>query len=239
MVKIQPFISGKNNLMRPLSVLCLMLLSLLALPSFAAQSPDQPVGTIHLPYLYGDAGMVAMQAGSIVTVDWQDAPPKASLYLFLWKSSDENRLPFIMGMDTNDRDGVHINWKVGKYLGGKPLGLAFYADGTWLRSTLTALDYSSGEAPPAGMCSVSTSSMNGSPEVFDNPPGAGASYILGYVGSYAPVLERITDPDGFQWLKIDLTAAQLSPIDPNRPIPAVGWVYAHALKLYGDCHFLD
>lgn len=178
------------------------LLGIVALTVSAVPASAQPIGDIDLPYLYGDAGMVAMQAGSDVTVTWEDPPLNGLAYAFIWKSFRAEKSWRIMGVDFDPSDGVSIAWNVPEFIGGMPFGVALLPPGRLAFSTITALTYGSGKAPPEGICSASYASLSGSPEVFEGP-GTGA--ILGYLSDYAPVLERIVDDQGFPWLRVDLT----------------------------------
>ncbi len=217
----------------------LVILYLPAIP-LSIQPQDSPVGNINMPYLSGDAGMVAIQAGSTVTVTWENPPPDAALYVFMWKSNAKDKSWLIMGIDTKSGDGISIRWKIPEYVAGKPYGVAFYTDGSRQLSNISSLDYSSGEAPPAGICSVGIVGLSGSSEIFSNQPDGGSMIILGFLGGYARVLDRETDSDGFPWLKIDLTASGvIHPLDDSLTMPEVGWIYAHNVQLNGDCSFLD
>ncbi|MBI1280448.1 MAG: hypothetical protein GC179_20165 [Anaerolineaceae bacterium] len=224
----------------PLKWMVLVLLLYLLPISVLAQPSPSDFGDIDLPYRSGDAGMVAIQAGDKVTVTWNNPPPDALLYIIVWKSITEDQSWFIMGIDTQSEDGVSIIWKIPEYLAGKPYGVAFYKDGTRRFSKITPLDYGSGEAPPAGICSIGIVGLSGSSEIFSNQPDGGSMIILGYLSGYARVLGREVDADGFPWLKIDLTSSGvINPLDNTLTMPDIGWIYANNIHLTGDCSFLD
>lgn len=187
------------------------------------------IGNIDLPYFGGDAGTVGLQAGATISVTWEDAPPGAIFYMFLWHGEP----PLFIGIDMNADDGASVDWKVPENIGGKAVGFALFSDGTWRMTRVTSLDYGSGKAPPEGICVVHYSSN--AAEVFDNNPNAGAYRILGYLRDYAPLLEIVDDAEGFRWYRVDLSdASVLSPLDDNLDVPETGWVYGIA-RLLGDC----
>lgn len=193
-------------------------------------------GAVQIPYTYGDTGMVAMTAGQTVDVTWENAPDGARLYLLLFQRED-NDLPLLIGVDVDSADGVVAQWKIPEYTGGTAYGIALYADRTPIYSRQHGLIYSSGKAPPEGVCSVGYASLSGSPEVYTSPGGIG---WIGYLRDYAPVIGQTFDSDGLLWLHIDLS--QPSAFRPLGNVPAAppetAWVYGIA-PLYGDCTHLD
>jgi hypothetical protein len=212
-----------------------MLLMACVVLTLSAQDARRGVGLVTIPYLYGDTGMVAIQAGEVLPVTWEDAPPGAFVYIFLWRSYGTGDLSF-MGIDFGDGDSVSIRWKVLENLGGVPFAVALYGDGTSLPSIndASSLIYGSGSAPPEGICSVRVSDT--APEVFANEGGI---RILGYMGSYAPALAYVVDSAGFPWIRIDLSQpGVIAPLDPNLALLDTGWIYAHRTQLFGDCGFL-
>lgn len=217
---------------RVFTLLGIVALTLYTVPA-SAQRIMEGTGRIDLPYVYGDAGMVAMQAGSVVTVTWEDPPPNGLAYAFIWKSSAAEKPGRVMGVDFDPSDGVSIAWNVPEFIGGLPFGVALLPSGRLTFSTITSLTYGSGAAPPDGICSASYSSLSGSPEVFE---GSGTGAILGYLSDYAPVLERVVDDQGFPWLRVDLTPpGVISRLDESAPLPASGWIYAVNVRLLGEC----
>ena len=140
-------------------ILAILLWACAALP-LAAQELPRGVGLVTIPYIFGDGGIVALQAGAVVPVTWNDPPPDALAYVLVWRPYFE--FPFVMGIDINPADGV-VHWKVPEHLGGMPYGVAVYADGTRTLSDNRAsgLEYGSGTAPPEGICSVGHTGMDG------------------------------------------------------------------------------
>ncbi len=204
-----------------------------ALFIFLLAGCGQTFGSIDLPHGTDDAGSVGLQAGETIPVRWENAPPDAQFYAFIWVGN----FPALMGIDTNATDGIAIEWRVPEYISGKPIGIALFADGTWRISRITSLDYSSGHAPPEGVCVVDYSSN--APEVFDNLPNAGAYRILGYLRDYAPVLEIVDDDEGFRWFRVDLSQPSvINPLDGVSDLPETAWVYGIA-ALVGDCSELQ
>jgi hypothetical protein len=205
-----------------------------------AQPISEGRGRIELPYLYGDTGMVALQAGSVVTVTWEDAPPGGIVYVFIWKSLRAEKPWRIMGSNFDPSDGVSIAWKVPEFIGGVPFGVALAWPRRLAVSAVSALQYGSGKAPPEGICTVSYSGLSGLPEVFTAPPNDGASSILGYLSDYAPVQQRYVDGEGFPWLQVDLTPpGVISRLDEAAPLPESGWIYAVNVRLLGECSGLS
>lgn len=218
-------------------VITLVLLLLgLALPLSAQDDEPHMVGRVTIPYLFGDAGMVAVQAGATLPVTWENAPEGALIYILLWRSNVSG-IPSLIGIDIDASDGVSVQWKIPERLSGMPYGVALYADGGREISDnrRSGLEYGSGIAPPEGICSVSASPN--APEVFAYASGG---QLLGYLNDYAPALERVVDSDGFPWIRIDLSQPDIvAPIERGLALPEIGWIYAHGTRLFGDCGFLE
>lgn len=197
-------------------------------------------GTILVPYIYGDGGIVVLQAGAEITITWQNPPPDAVLYLVIWDSYHDNRR-YLMGYDLDPADGVAFQWNVPERIGGEVYGVAWFADGTSIIHPSTGIEYASGKAPPEGICTAEYGSLGGSPEVFDNIPNLGPYQALGYLRDYAPVLERFVDDVNFPWYKVDLSDESVINPHDTAPddLPDVGWIYAHNVRLHGDCSFLE
>ncbi len=215
------------------TILILILAVSFALP-LAAQDDTGVVGRVSIPYLYGDAGMVALQAGEVLPVTWNDAPPGALVYLFWWRGYDVGMS--LMGVDLNPTNGVVIRWKVPEHIGGMPIGVALFADGTRIISDnrISGLEYGSGTAPPEGICTAGSSGMDGTPVFADSTTD---SAFLGQLQRYAPVQGRVEDAQGIVWLKIALSSEVVYQYYDD-PLPESGWVYDSYVRLFGNCAFL-
>lgn len=214
----------------------LLLLICIALP-LAAQAEQPVAGRVTIPYLFGDAGMVALQAGETLPVTWHDAPPGALVYIFLWRSYF-TRIPSFIGVDIDPAYGVSVQWKIPEHLSGMPYGIAVYADGTRVVSDnrISGLEYGSGTAPPEGICSAGSTGMDGTSVFAESTTD---SAYLGQLQGYAPVLDRIEDAQGILWLQIELSAEAVYRYESVDLLPETGWVYANFVRLFGDCSFLD
>jgi len=204
-----------------------------------AQDTPKETGRIDLPYSFGDGGIIAMVAGRTVKVTWEDAPADAVIYVFVWKSLYQNKPWFIMGIDSNNKDNISIQWKVKEMLNGVPFGIAIYPDGRFSLSDISTLEYSSGQAPPEGICSASYSGGDGL-FAFDNLPGSKEIHVLGELRGYAPVIEQVVDSESRHWLKIDLRVPNLlGRPDSAGALPEFGWIAADSVQLHGNCSLID
>jgi hypothetical protein len=217
-------------------MLAALIAALLFFVPFFARSGEENAGQVSIPYIFGDAGMVTMQAGVFLPVTWSDPPPDAALYVLLW-DSHYSRFPALIGVDTNAVDGVIVQWKIPERLGGMPFGVAIYADGRIVHSHQSHLEYGSGSAPPEGICTVGYSGMDGANIFGGEQPTT--DFWLGQLEGYAPVLERVVDAQGIGWLSIALSEAIIYRYDKSAPLPEKGWIPDQWVRLFGDCTFLD
>ena len=78
---------------------------------FVAYSPPLRtvplIGHLELPYLFADAGNVAIQGGATIPVAWVDYPPEAVRYVIL-STYDQT----VLGEDEDNSDGVQIQWAI-------------------------------------------------------------------------------------------------------------------------------
>jgi hypothetical protein len=110
-------------------------------PSQAPESSENMYGVIEFPYLHADAGNFQLQTGETITFTWKDAPADAERYDFMLYPLDGSQ-PIVLGIDTNVSDGAAIEWLVLPNLSGELRGLAYYPDGSVLRSGISGTIYS-------------------------------------------------------------------------------------------------
>lgn len=213
-----------------------LIAALLFTVPYVVRSGQVTSGIVTIPYLFGDGGIVALQAGVYSPVTWNDPPPNAALYLLLW-DSHYSPYPALIGLDVDASDGVVVQWKVPERLSGMPFGVALYTDGRIIQSETAWLEYGSGTAPPEGGCTVGYSGMDGANLFGGDHPST--DIYLGDLEGYAPVLERVTDVQGVEWFRIVLSEETVYTYDERTPLPETGWVRAQYLRLFGDCAFLD
>ena len=207
-----------------------------ALP-LSAQEGQPQAGRVTIPYLFGDGGMVALQAGEVLPVTWNEAPSGAVIYIFWWRSYF-SPLPSLIGIDFDLSDGVSVRWKIPEHMSGMPYGIAVYADGTHVVSDNreSGLEYGSGSAPPEGICSVRSSGMEGTSVFAESTT---KSTFLGQLEGYAPARGQVDDEEGIPWIQIELSSTAVYRYQQDDPLPETGWVFANFVHMFGDCSFLE
>ena len=211
---------------------------------YSAYSP-QPlrattqIGYLEMPYLFADAGMVAIEGDATLPLTWVDFPPEAVRYTII-STYDQ----VVIGEDTDNSDGVQIQWDVPLGYSGALHGEAYDADGTLIGiahsppdvaavtipPTPTIAELFEG-TPPADDCIARQSLMMGDVYIFDkldlhNPIGNLSS------NQGAVVVGQAARPsDGLLFYRITLENAQL-----NEGVTAeLGWVVADYMAIYEPC----
>jgi len=92
------------------------------------RSPDSQSGVIYIePFLNADAGNFSLSPGKPVSLWWDEYPPGALRYLFLYQPHAEGSQRTI-GVDANPGDGVEVEWIVPENLAGNLYGVAEFED---------------------------------------------------------------------------------------------------------------
>jgi len=182
-------------------------------------------GSLSFPYLVADAGNFSVQAGETITIAWRDAPAGAQRYEILFRNEDGSveSLPLL---DDPAAGIVRAAWDVPPGRSGALEGLAYFADGSQVRSGCCAQVYTGG-IPPAGICSLRVPGMM--PQQLYQEQDETSVRLIGVTpGLYLQVLALA--PDG--WYRV-----QAPPVEGGAG--ATGWLHAvDGLNLYGPCEDL-
>jgi hypothetical protein len=207
-------------------------------PTFTATitptpSPTTPSATpryradINLSKFVADAGNFSLQAGETVAIFWENAPPGANRFEFIFiHENDESEE--LIGVDYDNSQGVCVYWWVPAHLVGRIEVTAYFSDGHIISDLWGGTIYS-GSYPPQGICSMSSASV-GVVQVFSSPSRDQAE--IGYLepGSYAQIFERYASG----WYLISTSEIFFSPHPTQRPERA--WVNEHeSFSLHGPC----
>jgi hypothetical protein len=115
-------------------------------PPTAFPSPtatDEPFyGLIKFPFLNADAGNFQLQTGETITFTWEDAPAGAERYEFVIYPHDGSQ-SIVLGTDTDPLDGIAIQIMVLPGIAAELRGVAYFADGTFVRTRFNPSIYSS------------------------------------------------------------------------------------------------
>ena len=98
-------------------------------------------GGIRYPFLTGDAGNFALEAGATITLTWEGAPVNADLYQFILQPLDGSP-QIVIGVDEDASDGVSISWAVPAGIAADLKGVALYSDGKTAGSNPSGTVYS-------------------------------------------------------------------------------------------------
>ena len=198
------------------------------------EMPSIPVeerqGYFSYPSRYGDAGLVSLYPGRNITITWEEAPQAANQYDILFIFFDED--PILLGMDENDVDGVQVEWLVPELIGGTLVGIAYYDADQVIYSGWSHEIYS-GELPPDGVCSLSSSNI-GILEFYSTPDIDSAIVAYLIPGEYAMVDAKTESG----WFRVDASEAT----DPSTGESAegAGWVGPEQYAdIFGPCEDLE
>lgn len=168
------------------------------------ETPTPPAVTqpsfLDFPYLTADAGNFSLLAGETINFTWEDAPAGADKYEFTL--APQNKEPsFVLGIDTDDSDGVAVSWTIPEHLSAEVRATAYFPDGQKIETYPSAIY--SGDLPPAGVCSLMA--RNQPIEVYRQPDRTSEIFALLSPAVYALVLEITSDG----WYRIDASTAEL------------------------------
>jgi len=199
----------------------------------------EPLGFIVIPGM-GDAGNYFLDAGSTVTLTWNDPPLEAARYDFILDTSGP---PVVIGTDITSTDGISVQWLVPANLPGYEIeGTAYSTEGQAVYFAYGGTVYS-GEIPPQDICTLSNNTVGVFPVHLEPNPSAQVFAEL-TPGLYVQVYERIS----VDWYRIDVSKLEIysdttlmcgeSPTSPCRGYSdsAVGWVQAKGgVRFFGPC----
>jgi hypothetical protein len=209
-------------------------------PDAQFYNSGEPVGFIMLTGL-GDAGNYFPDAGSTITLTWNDPPMEAARYDFT--ILDTSGMPVVIGTDDDATDGVSVQWLVPSNLTGYEVGgIAYTAEGQPAYFAYGGTVYS-GEAPPQDICTLSNRTIGAIPVQLEPNPSAQVFANL-IAGQYVQVFEHRPDA----WYRIDASNLEFfnnttlicgeSSTSPCRGYidSRTGWIQAEEkVRFFGPC----
>ena len=185
------------------------------------------IGYITFPYRAADASNFALQAGETITLVWDEAPPGASRYEFIFLPDGPPPLTFI-GTDEDASDGATAQWLVPQDLNGSFRATAYYPDGRTVGTWPSGAIYS-GKLPPPGVCALGACGA-GPIDLLTEPSSDATPFAFLPPGFYAEVLQHTTDG----WYLVDASEAH-DPIT-NLRASGSGWINdQELLQLHRPC----
>ncbi len=105
-------------------------------------NPGSQTGVIYIePFLSADAGNFSLAPGEIVTLRWEEYPPGALRYYFLYQPHAVGS-QLTIGVDGNPTDGVQVEWIVPENLSGDLYGVAVFEEDQKTSALLAGAVYS-------------------------------------------------------------------------------------------------
>ena len=192
-----------------------------------AVTPSGPQGYLIFPFQSADAGNFILPAGDEIVITWEQAPPRAESYAFIYTGSEDGASQTI-GSDADGRDGVTTTMTVPPHLHGQFVGLARLENGDQIWSASSTVY--SGKLPPANVCSLRVNGV-GVVNVYRKPEVDSPRFAYLTPGTYATVIKKIDN----DWYLIDASAAINS--TENIAAQGEGWVNAgnSSISLHGSC----
>lgn len=184
-------------------------------------------GEVIFPYRFVDAGNYFMQAGALVILQWDHPPAEGEQYIFVYLAQSSAQ-EYMVGIDTDDQDGIAVEWKVPEGISGKLSSYVQNKDGQ-KKCISSAKNIFSGTAPPQRVCSISSSNI--SPlKIYPEKTLNSTPFAELFPGEYAQVLES----SGDGWLLIN--AIESGNYFSNQFKPEKGWIFKEqAYELFGNC----
>jgi len=177
--------------------------------------------------LYGDAGNFAFQAGVLSTVSWVDAPPAADYYEFTLKLHKDKSL-FVIGTDTDETDGISVEWLIPEHTSGALMATAYFSDGREVHSSV--IDVYSYEAIPEGACILRSTTIVAL-SVFQQP--SDTTEIIGVV--YPNSMIEVVGANSNGWYEIKTDEVYTSNSTGPKVGPGRAWIYKDNTELFGAC----
>jgi hypothetical protein len=190
-------------------------------------TPSDPQGYLTFPYQSADAGNFFLQAGDEIAITWEQAPPGAASYAFVFTGSDDGVAQTI-GIDADGLNGVATTMTVPEHLNGQLVALAQFENGAQIRSVASAVY--SGKLPPENVCSLQANGV-GITNIYREPEMNSPQFAYLTPGTYATVIQKIDD----DWYLIDASVALNT--TENTAAQGEGWVNAgnSSVSLHGPC----
>lgn len=180
--------------------------------------------------LYGDAGNYDLQAGVLAQVTWPEAPPVADSYTFTLKLHTDKSL-LLIGTDTDDSDGVSVEWLIPENISGELSATAHFADGREVRSY--AIDVYADKAVPAGACVVRAHTI--APlSVYQEPSDTAENVGVMYPTSMVEVVGKNTNG----WYKIKTDEVNIVGGSDEKIGSGTAWLSETSTVLFGACENL-
>lgn len=170
-----------------------------------------------------NSGNYKLLAGSVSRVSWVDAPVAASLYEFNLKLHSDGSV-LVIGTDTDDLDGIFIDWVIPENLDGGLQVSAYYPDGREIHSSV--INVYSGVPMEAGTCVVRSDTIVAI-SVYREP--SDTAEIIGAMYPNAVVEVVGKSSNGWYQIKTDN-------IDSNqKDVLKTAWLYPSFVVLSGTC----
>jgi len=180
--------------------------------------------------LYGDAGNYDLQAGVLAQVSWPDAPPAADSYTFTLKLHTDKSL-LLIGTDTDESDGISIEWLIPEDISGELSATAHFAGGLEARSF--AIDVYADKAVPEGVCVVRAHTI--APlTVYQEP--SDTSEIVGVM--YPTSMVEVVGKNSNGWYKIKTDEVYAVGSSEQKIGPGTAWLSKTSTELFGACENL-
>jgi hypothetical protein len=191
-------------------------------------TPPVPQGYLTFPYQSADAGNFFLQAGDDILITWEQAPPGAESYTFIFTESGEG-VAQIIGIDDDGLNGVATTMPVPAHLNGEIVGRTQFGDDVQIWSFPSTVY--SGELPPADVCSLQANGV-GITNIYREPEMNSPRFAYLTPGTYATVIKKIDN----DWYLIDASVAIDS--TDNTAAHGEGWVNANtsSISLHGSCN---
>ena len=180
--------------------------------------------------VYGDAGNFTLQAGVLSTVSWVDAPPAAYYHGFTLKLHEDKSL-IIIGTDTDESDGISVEWLIPEHISGGLKASVYFTDGREVLSSV--IDVYSYESAPEGACILRSTTIVAL-TVFQQP--SETAEIVGVV--YPNSMIEVVDANSDGWYEIKTDEVYISNSAGSKVGPGIAWLYKTNTKLFGTCENL-
>ena len=181
--------------------------------------------------LYGDAGNFEIQAGILAQVTWTDAPPAADYYEFTLRLHTDKSI-LLIGTDTDDTDGISVDWLIPEHTSGELRASAYFADGREVHSA--AIDVYSYKAVPEGACVLRSHTIVPI-SVYQSP--SDTAEIIGVM--YPAAIVETVGKNSNGWYKIKTDDVNAAGAFEQKIGPGTAWLYESFTEFFGACENLS